>query len=70
MADSGDGLKVKVEVTELLGSDLNVYFVLNGKHFIAKEDANKEIAFNQDLVVTFDPEKIHLFDPETEQSIL
>lgn len=70
MSDSGTGLKVKVEVTELLGSDLNVYFVLNGKHFIAKEDANKEIAFNQDLVVSFDPEKIHLFDPETEQSIL
>ena len=68
--ESGNGLKAKVEVTELLGSDLNVYFSFKGKHYIAKEDAKIELAFDQDIYVTFDSEKIHLFDKATEQSIL
>lgn len=64
------GLKVKVEVTELLGSDLNVYFTFRGKQYIAKEDGNVELEFNQEIFVSFDSAKIHLFDKETEKSIL
>ncbi len=65
-----NGLKVKVEVTELLGSDLNVYFTFRGKQYIAKEDGNVELEFNQEIFVSFDSAKIHLFDKETEKSIL
>jgi multiple sugar transport system ATP-binding protein len=66
----GMGLKVKVEVTELLGSDLNVYFKYKGKQYITKEDAHVELEFNQDLHVSFDHAKIHLFDKTTGKSIL
>ncbi|MDH8676824.1 sn-glycerol-3-phosphate ABC transporter ATP-binding protein UgpC [Fusibacter bizertensis] len=66
----GQGLKVKVEVTELLGSDLNVYFSYKGRQYIAKEDAHVELEFNQELHVSFNSEKIHLFDKESEKSIL
>ena len=67
---SGKGLKVKVEVTELLGSDLNVYFSYKGKQYIAKEDSNIDLEFNQEIAITFDSNKLHFFDKETEKSIL
>lgn len=67
---SGKGLKVKVEVTELLGSDLNVYFTYKDKQYIAKEDSNIELEFNQEIFITFDSNKLHFFDKETEKSIL
>lgn len=65
-----EGLNVKVEVTELLGSDLNVYFSFKGRQYIAKADAHVELHFNQNIFVAFDMDKIHLFDKETEKSIL
>lgn len=70
IAEEGKGLKVHVEVTELLGSDLNVYFTFKGKQYIAKEDSHVELEFNQTLYITFDGPKIHLFDKATEKSIL
>ncbi len=70
IVEEGKGLKVKVEVTELLGSDLNVYFKYMGKQYITKEDAHVELEFNQDLHVNFDNAKIHLFDKTTGKSIL
>ena len=70
IVNDNSGLKVKVEVTELLGSDLNVYFSHKGRQYIAKEEAHVELAFNQEISVTFDPDKVHLFDKATEKSIL
>ena len=66
----GTGLKVKVEVTELLGSDSNIYFTFRDKQYIAKEDGSIDLKFGQEINIAFDNEKIHLFDKETEQSIL
>lgn len=70
IVDGGNGLNVKVVVTELLGSDLNVYFSHKGRQYIAKEDAKVNIEFNQSINVTFDNTKLHLFDKTTERSIL
>lgn len=64
------GLKVKVEVTELLGSDSNIYFTFKDKQYIAKEDGSIDLKFGQEINIAFDNERIHLFDKETEQSIL
>ena len=70
IVDVNQGLKVKVEVTELLGSDLNVYFSFDKKQHILKADAKVEIEFDQMIAITFDADKIHLFDKETEASLL
>ncbi|OJV66802.1 MAG: sugar ABC transporter ATP-binding protein [Clostridiales bacterium 38-18] len=67
---ANEGLNVKVEVTELLGSDLNVYFSFKGRQYIAKADAHVELQFNQIISVAFDMDKLHLFDKESEKSIL
>ncbi|MBM7562595.1 ABC transporter ATP-binding protein [Fusibacter tunisiensis] len=68
--DADNGLKVKVEVTELLGSDSNVYFTFKGKQYIAKEDSAINLSYGQEIQVAFNNERIHLFDKESEQSIL
>lgn len=70
IASNHEGIQSKVVVTELLGSDLNVYFTFADKQYILKADANNEIEFNQSITVNFDPQKIHLFDKETEKSLL
>lgn len=67
---SGDkGIVGVVEVTELLGSDLNIYFKINGNQYIMKTDSSKTFDFGDKITVVFDPEKIHLFDLETEESL-
>ncbi len=66
----GEGIKAKVEVTELLGSDLNIYFSFNEKQYIAKEEGHHELKINDDIYVAFENHKVHLFDKETEKSIL
>jgi multiple sugar transport system ATP-binding protein len=63
------GIKGVVEVTELLGSDLNIYFKINGNQYIMKTDSSKTFDFGDKICVVFDPEKIHLFDLETEKSL-
>ncbi len=70
IVDGDTGLKVKVEVTELLGSDSNIYFTFRDKQYIAKEDGSIDLKFGQEIHIAFDNERIHLFDKETEQSIL
>ena len=70
IASNHEGIQSKVVVTELLGSDLNVYFTFADKQYILKADASNDIEFNQSITVNFDPLKIHLFDKETEKSLL
>ena len=55
-----------VEVTELLGSETYLFLDLNGDTIIARVDPSKNFRVNDKVKVVFNPEKIHLFDRETE----
>lgn len=59
----------RVEVAELLGSDLNIYFKINEKSYIMKTEASYTPEIGDKLKLKFNRDKIHLFDPETEQSL-
>lgn len=59
----------RVEVAELLGSDLNIYFKINEKSYIMKTEASYSPEIGDKLKLKFNRDKIHLFDPETEQSL-
>lgn len=59
----------RVEVAELLGSDLNIYFKINEKSYIMKTEASYTPEMGDQLKLKFNRDKIHLFDPETEQSL-
>lgn len=70
IVSAGQGLKAKVTVTELLGSDLNIYFEVEGHQYILKSDASQLYAIGDEIHVTFNTEKIHLFHNETKESLL
>lgn len=66
---SNEGVKAIVEMTELLGSDLNVYFKIGEKQYIMKAEASSALKMGDVMYAVFDPNKLHLFDPETGSSL-
>ncbi len=61
--------KACVEVSELLGRERNVHTTINGLKVIAKVLAAEKIKTGDTIELSLDMEKIHFFDPETEEVI-
>ncbi len=59
-----------VEVTELLGAETYLYLTIAGKQTTARVDQRSTAKINETIKVVFDPNKIHLFDKETELVII
>jgi len=71
MANSPESvLAAHVEVTELMGSETYLYLVINGLNFIARVNPRSTAKPNDDIKIGFDMEKLHLFDKETEKTII
>ncbi len=64
-----EGVMAQVELTELLGSELNVYFRINDKQYVMKTDAYSTLEAGDTMYAVFNPQKLHLFDPDTEKSL-
>jgi len=61
-----DGL---VEVTELMGNEIQLY-ITTGKHkFVARVDPRSNFTMGKEAQVVFSMNNMHLFDPETERAI-
>ena len=67
-----DGIKAKVDVVEHLGSETIVYADVSGldSDIIVKVPTNYDIVEGLDVNLVFDMDKSHLFDIETNQSIM
>lgn len=65
----GIGLKSKVMVTELLGSEIHVHIYVQDEIHTIKTDAATQIKAGDLISVIPEPSKIHLFDPETELAL-
>ena len=65
----GNTATLPVEVVEHLGSETNVYLLAGQTPFIARLDARTSAATGQQMEVAFDANRMHLFDPDTEQAI-
>lgn len=67
-----DVLEANVEVYEHMGSEIFVYIDYKGQKIIAKfsSDVDTYLKNKENIRITFKPEKIHLFDKETEISLL
>ncbi|MBO4541399.1 MAG: ATP-binding cassette domain-containing protein [Bacilli bacterium] len=63
------GFVVKTDVVELLGSELIVYAVYGGQKLVFKVSAKLDISNNQEVSLSFDPDVVHFFDPETTERI-
>lgn len=59
-----------VDVSELLGAQVNLFMSVGNHSFITVVDAHTKALDGQQHAVVFDPQKIHLFDKATEKAIL
>ena len=67
---SGCKLNATVEVSELMGSEIYLYLDYKGNKLTARVAPTSKAKNGSEVVVAFDPHKVHLFDPETEVTIL
>lgn len=59
----------QIDVSELTGAELMIYTSIAGQNFVARLDANTEIQSGQEIELSFNMNKIHFFDAETEVRI-
>ncbi|RPI84937.1 MAG: ABC transporter ATP-binding protein [Chloroflexi bacterium] len=69
-ADSGKGIMGEVYVVEPLGRDDLVEVSIGDVMVHALADRATNYSIGDHIQLTFDPEKMHFFDPETENSLL
>jgi len=63
-------VRMRVEVVEPMGSEIYLY-LLQGKHeFVSRVDSRTEVQPTYVLDVAFNMDKMHAFDPETQQTII
>jgi len=67
---SGEGVvDATVEVTELLGAEIFLYLQINGQPVTARVNPRSTAKVGDKMKVAFDINRIHLFDPESEDVI-
>ena len=59
----------KVDVTELMGNEIQLYLTTGEHSFVARVDPRTKVSMGQDFRVVFNMGNMHLFDPESEQTI-
>ena len=63
-------IRADVEVSEPMGSEVYLYLNYNGNHLTARVAPTTKSKAGDSVRVAIDTRKLHLFDPDTEQSIL
>jgi multiple sugar transport system ATP-binding protein len=63
-------VRARVDVVEPMGSEVYLYLVNGQNTFVARMDARTEAQPDYMIDVAFNMDKMHAFDPETQQSLL
>ncbi len=67
----GARVNARVELTEMMGSEIFVYFVTGeDRNFIGRIDPRAHYSLGDEVEVFFNLDSVHLFDQTTEQSLL
>lgn len=69
-ADKENTIKATIDVRELLGAEVFLYFDVDGKQCTARVNPDVDLAQGMEGTFSLDMDKIHLFDKETEKSLL
>ena len=59
----------KVDVTEMMGSEIYAYLLTGKKSFVARLDPRTRAHVGEDLDLVINMDNMHLFDPKTEQRL-
>jgi multiple sugar transport system ATP-binding protein len=62
-------VNAKVDVTELMGNEINVYLKTGNNSFVARVDPRSRYTIDSDVQVVFSMDNIHIFDKDSEQAI-
>ena len=63
-------LETQVDVSEMMGAEIYLYLEYKGNKMTARVAPTSKARNGDTVRVAFDPHKVHLFDVETEQTIL
>jgi len=66
---SAANVEAKVDVTELMGNEIFLYMVVGQDKIVARVDPRTDFGVGEKVLVAFDMNKSHLFDPDTQQAI-
>jgi len=66
----GSPNRALVEVTELLGSETYLFVKTGEEDLVARIDPSIKVTVGDVVTLLPDPQRVHLFDPETEASLL
>ena len=69
VAKSNSVLDAKIEVYELLGAEVFLYFTTNGSNMTARVNPKTDARTGSEVKFAIDVDKVHVFDKETEQTI-
>lgn len=67
--ENSSGITVKIETREMPGAEVFLYFRMDGGSCTVRLDPSNETKPGELLDLYFDPDRIHIFDPETEENI-
>ena len=69
VAKSNSVLDAKIEVYELLGAEVFLYFTINGANMTARVNPKTDARTGSEVKFAIDVDKVHVFDKETELTI-
>lgn len=67
--NSSCAISVHVNMAEMMGSEIYVYFNIDDSKMIARVSSRKDIHTDDDVRLVIDTDKIHVFDKETQAAI-
>lgn len=59
----------KVEITELMGNEVNVFFTVGNSEFMGRFDPRTKVSVGMTKSAAFDMSRVHVFNKQTERSI-
>ena len=69
-----DGFTGKIEVSEMMGSEVHLHINLNGDDIVAViPTANLDletVSLDKDFTFNFNPSLLHIFDAKTEENLI
>ncbi len=67
---SGPAANIKVDVVEPLGNENVLYLLAGDQQFVARVAPECRVSPGQSVAVAFDLDKVHVFDKETEKTVI
>ena len=62
-------VEAKVEITELMGNEVNCFFSTENADFMGRFDPRTKVSVGMTKAAAFDMSRIHLFDKQTEKAV-